>query len=248
MILIKAILFDLDGTLLPLDTELFMQEYLKDFGNYIKKAINPQYFIKSLMASTSAMMADQNPQKTNYQIFWEDFQKHMGTQTNIVAPVMDAFYIEKFKDLVRMTSPNPKQATACVQAALQRGLKIVLATQPVFPLVAILERMRWAGIDTLPWDLITSYEKMHSCKPKASYYQEIACHLHVSPEQCMMVGNDMYDDLSAAKIGMKTYLVTDYLLVHGQNNIQADGRGSLQDFAPWLSAEILKQKELDCQT
>ena len=128
MILIKAILFDLDGTLLPLDTELFMQAYLKDFGNYIKKAINPQYFIKSLMASTSAMMADQNPQKTNYQIFWEDFQKHMGTLTNIVAPVMDAFYIEKFKDLVRMTSPNPKQATACVQAALQRGLKTVSYT------------------------------------------------------------------------------------------------------------------------
>jgi len=105
----------------------------------------------------------------------------------------------------------------------------VLATNPLFPLIAIKERMRWAGVSEFDFALITSYEEMHACKPNLEYYREICAKIKVPARNCLMVGNDVEEDLIAQKIGMQTFLVEDYLLNRHDLPINADYRGSLKE-------------------
>ena len=230
--MLKAVLFDLDGTLLPLDTESFIQAYLREVGQFVQKKFNSWSFIQNLLASTKAMLESRNPDYTNEQVFWQDFGKRLGKDLDEIFPLMEDFYSNQFNDLKKMSNPAPAIAQKAVQAALDRGLKIAVATQPLFPLLAVKHRIRWAGVEDFPWDLITCYEKLHFCKPTAAFYQEVAYLLGLEPEECLMVGNDPKDDLSSAKTGMQTYWVN-----NGQSavpEIEPDGQGSLAEFADWL--------------
>lgn len=124
----------------------------------------------------------------------------------------------------------------CNRSPGRRGLRLVLAINPVFPALAIRERMRWAGIARMPWELITSYENMHSCKPNPEYYREIAASLQLRPEECLAVGNDTVEDLAAAAAGMPVAVIIDYLIDPHLSLSRADWHGTLAAFAAWLPA------------
>ena len=94
--------------------------------------------------------------------------------------------------------------------------------------------MQWAGIDNFSWDLVTTYENSRACKPNPLYFRQIIEEIKVSPEECLMVGNDVQEDLVASTLGMKTFLVTDYLIDRGQPLYQPDHRGSLQDLLSFI--------------
>lgn len=226
--MLQAVLFDLDGTLLPMDHMVFLNEYLKQLSKFVSPVIRPDEFKHALLASTSVMSTNSNQELTNEEVFWQDFQLRLGERIPAVKPFLELFYAEKFRQLSYATRPCP-EARNLVKAALASGLRIALATNPLFPLNAILSRMSWAGVEDLPWDLITSYEIMHFCKPHTGYYREIAAHLGVHPEECLMVGNDIDDDLVAGSLGMKTCLVTDCLLGDPAGVCRADWQGSLQN-------------------
>lgn len=239
--MIKAVLFDLDGTLLPINTNDFMRFYLREFASYLKNEIDGKIFTKNIMDSTCVMMENKNPDLTNEKVFWNDFLKRLGKNSESIIPLMNDFYVKEFPHLVKASSPSPEKAGKIVNTVLEKGLKIALATQPVFPLIAIEHRMSWAGVENFPWKLITSYENMHFCKPTTAYYQEIAYLLGIEPNECLMVGNDIVDDLSSAKIGMKTYLAMDYFIQKDvEEIIEPDGKGSLEDFVDWFNEEIDK--------
>jgi FMN phosphatase YigB (HAD superfamily) len=229
--LLQAILFDLDGTLLPINQKEFLNEYLKALALAISPVIEPDKFIPALMASTSAMAANNNPELTNEEVFWNDFRTRLGdNRLTSIKPLLEVFYAEKFNQLAFVAHPCP-EARIMVEAAIKNGLRIALATNPLFPRNAILSRMSWAGVEDLPWDLITSYENMHFCKPHPGYYHEIAAQLGVRPEECLMVGNNVKDDLIAGSLGMKTYLVTDCLLGDPADIYRADWHGSIRNLA-----------------
>ncbi len=230
--MLKAVLFDLDGTLLPLDTESFIQAYLREVGQFVQKKFNSWSFIQNLLASTKAVLDNRNPDYTNEQVFWQDFGKKLGKDLEEVIPLMNEFYAVQFDELKREAEPAPSIAQKAVQTALDRGFKIAVVTQPLFPLEAVERRMRWAGVAEFPWDLVTCYEKMHFCKPMVAFYQEAAYFVGVNPEECLMVGNHPREDLIAAKAGMQTYWVnTDQSAIP---EIEPNGRGSLAEFADWL--------------
>jgi Predicted hydrolase (HAD superfamily) len=120
-----------------------------------------------------------------------------------------------------------------IESLLAGSKKVIIATNPVFPIKAIQHRLDWAGIGHFPYELITSYEVMHFCKPHPEYYREISDMIGVPPEQCLMVGNDREEDLTAASIGMKTYLVEDGLIDRG-SNLRPDWQGTLSQLAAFL--------------
>lgn len=231
--MLKAVLFDLDGTLLPVDTETFMGEYLKAIGAAVAPVTDPQRFIRALLTGTEAMLTDRNPQLTNFDVFWTDFRPRLKDCIEDLEPVMDRFYAETFPTLRRVVSHNGR-ARKAVMEALNRGFRIALATNPVFPARAIRERMAWAGVDDLPWNLVTAYEDMHFCKPHPEYYLEIAERLKVRPEECLMVGNDTGEDICAAGVGMRACLVTDYLIDSGGNDFRPEWTGPLEELPGWL--------------
>lgn len=210
------LLFDLDGTLLQWDGEAFLDEYMRTIAGAAEGLVDPRHFMKCLWASTQEMVKNRNPGVTNQQAFEDHFFQIVGAAKEDLWPLIDRFYAESFKHLSHhaKNTPLPRKV---VETALQRGFKVVLATNPVFPKVAIMERMRWAGVHDLPFTLITAYEDFHFSKPHQEFYLEVTERIEAKPEQCVMIGNDMQEDMVASTVGMHTFWVKD------QSNDRAEG-------------------------
>ena len=206
--MITAILFDLDDTLLTTNLDTFLPGYFQLLSAKLSALVPPKSLIEALMASTRLMSDPHDPALTNQQVFDADFFPRIGVAESALRPLFEEFYRDDFPRLRSLTSPRP-EARAVVQAAFRCCRHVVIATQPVFPLVAIQQRMDWAGIGDLPYRLVTGYENMHTCKPMPDYYLEIASFLGCPPEECLMVGNDPTQDISPAdRAGMATYWIT----------------------------------------
>ncbi len=239
---IEALLLDLDGTLLDLDIEAFLPHYLAALAPWISPWLEPGDFIRHLLASTGAMMANTDPARTNQDVFMADFFGRTGLDPAELLPVFDRFYREAFPKLAVHARRLPA-ARRLVEAARSRGRQLVIATNPLYPEPAIRERMRWAGVDDFPYALVTSYEHMHACKPHAEYFLEIlerlgaAAGRPVPPEACLMVGDDPQRDLPASAVGIRTwYVVRDGSEPAPEIRARADGWGRLEDLLARVEA------------
>lgn len=234
--MLKAILFDLDGTLLPLDTDRFVHEYTKSLAAHVGHLIPPRLFVEQLLAASRRMIEDTDPSRTNAQVFADHFYTAVGIPEPDLLPVFERYYEQVFPSLSAVGTGLPGPARVIVQAAIDQGYEIVLASNPVFPRVAALERMRWAAIDDLPWRLVTTYEEMHAAKPQPAYYHEIVERLGHRPEECLMVGNDLDEDGVAAKVGMHIFIVTDHLINRQSRPLPVERSGTMAEFGKRLLA------------
>lgn len=220
-----------------MDHKEFISEYLKELSRAVVSVVEPDYFARALRGSIGATIADRSPELTNAEVFWAAFKARLENRTEHIKHLLEQFYTERFPKLGRVARPS-SEARASVEAMLEKGKRIVLATNPLFPLSAIRERMAWARVDDLPWELLTSYEDMHFCKPHPEYYLEIVQKLKVEPGECLMVGNDTREDLVAKNIGMLAYLATDCLIGSTEEAANADGHGSLGNLTDWCSLHL----------
>lgn len=206
---IKAILFDLDGTLLPMDQSVFLREYLKRLAAFVAPyGIAPNTMVEATMGATEFMIRNDGS-RYNKEAFWENFFKMIGEERTELISITDEFYLGQFKEVRNHVGTNP-HARDIVEAAHRNGRMVVLATNPVFPMAAQLERISWIGLEESDFDLITSYDNSKFSKPNPNYYRDICDKIGVAPENCLMIGNDERDDMKAAtEAGMRCYLVTD---------------------------------------
>jgi FMN phosphatase YigB (HAD superfamily) len=179
-----------------------------------------------LLGATRAMWED-HPERTNRDVFHEAFLDLSGVDLDEHWELFEDFYENRFDDLGDGMGPKPG-ARKAVETALELGLKTVVATNPMFPRTAIEKRLGWAGVRDMDYDLVTTYEIMHACKPHPAYYLEIAEMLAVAPEECLMVGDDPQLDLPAREVGMATYYVGDAA------GIEADMQGDLEELSELL--------------
>ncbi len=210
----EAIMFDLDGTLLPMDYDEFTKGYLGLLFRYACPfGYEKESFIAGMWKGVSAM-TNNNGEKTNCEVFWEtfgaiigDYEKARGDEK-----LFDAFYDEGFHAAKAFTGENPR-AREAVLAAREKADKVILATSPLFPMNAVTARLEWIGIDKNDFDLITEYNGFSHAKPNPKYYIEICEKMGLDPEKCLMIGNNVQEDVEgAAAVGMDTYLVTDWLM------------------------------------
>jgi len=225
---IKAILFDLDGTLLPMDQDYFIKQYFKGISTYAAPyGIEPGVLIDATLAGTEAMLINNDGERTNMQAFWDRFFEFIGEERSELIGILDEYYMGGFKLLREFTGENPL-AKAMVEAAHANGRKVVLATNPVFPMAAQLERISWLGLSEKDFDLITGYENSSYCKPNPKYFFEICEQIGVAPENCLMIGNDEGDDMRGAMAaGIESFLVTDHRLMC-DNFVWTGERGSFE--------------------
>lgn len=224
----KAVLFDLDGTLLPLDMDIFMAEYFKKLTADFIEHYPPEEFESYIWEATKAMVKNNQPDKTNQEVFMQTFFPLVKHTEEELIPIFDNFYAAKFNELKQFTSPSPL-ARKIVETLAAKGYRLVLATNPIFPLAATNARMRWAEIADLPWELVTTYENSHFCKPNPAYFAEILRQLNLMPKEVLVVGNDTLEDLAADKLGIKTYLVTDCLIDRGNSPFKPSAVGTMTD-------------------
>jgi HAD superfamily hydrolase (TIGR01662 family) len=224
----KVLLFDLDGTLLPMDTERFVQVYLKALSEEISPYIDPEFFVKALWKGTRAMIENTDPSKTNEAVFKETFIALTKVNEEEFWPILNEFYEKTFPSLSHVCQSTPL-AKQLVEEAIKQGYRVAVATNPVFPKLAIEHRITWAGVDHTLFDLITFYEDCNFTKPHPEYYEMICRRLGVSPKECMMIGNDMQEDISASRVGMKTFLVEGNTIDRGEPVYNPDARGTMEE-------------------
>lgn len=209
--MIKYVLFDLDGTLLPMDQEVFVKDYFKRLS--IKVAplgYEAQGLYTNLWRGVGAMVMNDGHIK-NETVFWKVFESIYGEKVYADIPVFDNFYRVEFQETANACGFNPK-AKQCVDKVKEMGYRVVLATNPIFPAVATESRMRWAGLEPTDFEYYTTYENSCYGKPNLKYYEEILEKIDAKPEECLMVGNDVGEDMVAEKLGMKVFLLTDCLI------------------------------------
>lgn len=209
----KGIFFDLDGTLLPLDLAEMMNSYFRALTIKLSPLADPIAFINALGAGVERMLCNDG-QGTNEQVFLEVFFRHIDRDPSQLLPVFDEFYLNEYRELGRHVVPRP-EARQAVDLAAASGAQVVLATNPVFPRLAVEARLEWAGLAGYPFAAITSYENSCFCKPNPGYYLEILDATGLQGPDCLMVGNDTKEDLVAAELGINTFLLEDFLIDRG---------------------------------
>ena len=230
---IRFVLFDLDGTLLPMDQEKFMQAY---FGGLCQKlaplGYEPRQLIDGIWAGTAAMVRNDGA-CTNEDAFWNTFCALVKPDARRDEPVFDDFYRHEFQQVAQACGCDPA-AAAIVKRLRRKGLKLALATNPIFPAIATQSRMRWAGLDEADFELYTTYENACHCKPNPDYYRDVLAALGAQPEECLMVGNDVGEDMIAARLGMKVFLLTDCLINRKNEDISVYPHGGFAELAAFV--------------
>ena len=218
----KAIMFDLDGTLLPMNQEEFTGGYFKELAKVlIPLGVDGQKLVPVIWAGTKDM-AKNDGTCINKDRFWNRFREEMengaGTDVDVdkCMEATDAFYGNEFHQAKKFTGENPL-AKEAVSVAREKCEKVVLATNPIFPMVGQESRLSWIGLTGKDFDLVTSYETECFSKPNPEYYKRICQKTGLQPEECLMIGNDVKEDMLAAKAaGMDSYLVTDYQILDSE--------------------------------
>ncbi|MDE6294121.1 MAG: HAD family hydrolase [Clostridiales bacterium] len=233
--MIKAILFDLDGTLLPADGDVFTTKYFDALAkHHARHGCDPKLTVDCVWKGTVAMLKNKG-EDTNENVFWRVFEAEFGKNKAEIKPLFDEFYKTDF-DQTKETCGYTDKSNAAVKAAKAHGVPVVLATNPLFPIEAQVKRVMWAGVDPSDFEFITSYENSRYCKPRLEYYIDIADKLGVRPKECLMIGNDTSDDMTAAKIGMKVFLITDFLINKSEIDISAFPHGDAGKLVEFLKA------------
>lgn len=230
--MIKAILFDLDGTLLPMDQELFIKAYLGGLAKYMAPhGYDPDSIVKSIWAGTRAMIANDGS-RTNEEVFWDTFCAICKPDAREDEPLFQRFYETDFQSVQHVCGFEPRAAQT-IREIRAMGYRTILATNPLFPPIATHSRIRWAGLQTDDFEWITTYNNSGSCKPNLQYYREILQKRGLNAEECLMVGNDADEDMIAAGLGMKVFLLTPCLINKSGVDISGFPQGSfgeLMDF------------------
>ena len=231
---LNAILFDLDGTLLPMDQDLFMNYY---FGELVKKMVpfgyNKDTLAKDVWDGTKAMVMNDGS-RTNAEAFWDRFCELTGKDCRKDEPIFESFYKNEFCKAKDACQPTPA-AKEVIDLIKTSGKRIILATNPMFPSVATENRIGWAGLSTEVFELITTYENCHYFKPNPKYYLEIMKKTGLSPEECLMVGNNAAEDMIAETLGMKVFLLTDCLINEKNADISKYPQGGFEELKEYLS-------------
>lgn len=228
----KVILFDLDGTLLPMDAGRFDKLYFELLVKEWSKFGYEQKRLLEVIKNGLEKMVANDGSKTNEEVFWDYFVGVYGEAVKD-RPYFDAFYRDCY-DKLKQTCGYLKEANDVVKYLKSKGYRLALTTNPVFPAIATRKRIKWAGLDINDFEIVTTYEDYHYCKPNSKYFQEVIDKLGVKAEDCIMVGNDMIEDLCAEELGIQMFMVIHNLINRTNKDVSEYPNGNLQDFLNYL--------------
>ena len=236
---LTTVLFDLDGTLLPMDTDAFVRLYAGLMGKkLVPLGYDPDALLKAIWGGITAMVRNDGT-RLNREVFWDAFRAVFGEKADRDRAEIDDFYRTHFPG-VRASCGFTPMAKAAVEKCGALGLRVALATNPVFPAAATYQRIGWAGLTPEDFELVTTYENSSSCKPNLLYYKEVMEKLGVQPEECLMVGNDVVEDMVARKLGMRVFLLTPCMLNKYNEDIDQFPHGDFPELLTWLEKMALE--------
>ena len=238
----NTVLFDLDGTLLPLDMKEFTDTYMFLLKNrLLSSGYDADDIIEGIWAGTEAMISNDG-MITNEECFWKTFGNHITKgegkldtkfKRKLEKEILK-FYKEDFGVARYITHPTDV-AAECIRILKEKGYQVVVATNPVFPEVAITERLEWAGLEPEDFSMITTYENSCYSKPNPNYYRFLLKVLDKDAEDCLMVGNDVHEDMCAREIGIDVFLMEDYVVNEYNEDVFDLKKGNWNLFREYIS-------------
>jgi FMN phosphatase YigB (HAD superfamily) len=241
---LKALLLDLDDTLLGNPMETFIPAYFSALTGFITEIQPPERLIEQLLIATRTMDGNDGTGPTNEEVFAAAFYPALGAPREELEPLFERFYAEAFEGLRGLTRAR-SSAPRILEWASQRGLQVVIATNPMFPRTAIEQRMEWAevGVDSFTYDLVTSYENSHATKSSPAYYREILDVLERRPDECLMVGDRWdWDVVQAAEVGIPGYWIADAGAQPPTAGGAVVGQGTLGEFCESARSGSLEER------
>lgn len=245
-----TLLFDLDDTLLENDIESFLPNYLGAFAKEVAPHVEPDLFIKALLAGTREMVNNQRPDCRLKEVFEATFFQALKVNPSEFQIIADRFYSQVFPTLRDLTQPRP-EAIQLVEEAQARGYKIVIATNPLFPRTAILQRLAWANLPVEKYDfeLITSYEIFHFTKPDPHYFAEILARIGWPSSPAVVIGDDLERDISASRhLGLAAFWIEQEGITPPDGSKAPSASGGLEDVLPWLDNTPMENLQPDYTT
>ncbi len=228
--MISSILFDLDGTLLQMDQDEFVKAYFTALYSYFSKTDYDENVILAGVKKGTQAMYGNDGSLSNEALFWNVFHSVTKIAKEEIEAKFTQFYLTEFPKIKTSTALN-KNAKECIQILKEKNIRLILATNPLFPAVATRQRIEWANLNPDDFEWITTYENSSICKPNPAYFKEILDTLHLDKEECFHVGNDAYEDGCIESLGISCYLVTDNLI--NRQNLDLDTlhwHGSFEEF------------------
>lgn len=233
---ITTVLFDLDGTLLPMDQDVFVKNYFTRIaGKLAPHGYDPEKLVQTIWRGTGAMVKNDG-NCTNEEAFWKVAVSVYGEQILKDKYLFDEFYETEFDKIKEVCGFHPS-AAKIVGRLQNAGYRVALATNPIFPARATQWRIQWAGLRPEDFLLYTTYENSCYCKPNLRYYQEVLDKLGVRPEECLMVGNDVGEDMVAQELGMQVFLLTDCVINRESADISCWPNGDFDALETFLEGE-----------
>ncbi|HJW82808.1 MAG TPA: HAD family hydrolase [Anaerolineae bacterium] len=230
---LKAVLFDLDDTLLENDMSRFGPAYSALLGRSFAPLISPDVMLPALRQSIGAVLRHDDPAVTN----GEKFERELSTRTGLSAVTLraglDRFCAEDFPRLRALTRPRA-EASQVVRQARLRGWNVALATNPMFPASATLQRVEWAGLDERDFDAISTQDNSHACKPNPAFFLALLRAIGAAPGETLMVGDDWRLDIAPAiELGLKTFWIRNRDDAHPDGSRPPDAIGTWKEFVSW---------------
>jgi FMN phosphatase YigB (HAD superfamily) len=242
-----TLLLDLDDTLLDTNMDAFIPAYFKALSGALADRVSPEIMLPALMGGTKAMMLNTDPSLTLREVFDAFFFPNLGLDRTVLQAAIDEFYDTTFPSLGSLTHQVP-EAIRLVDWAFEKGYRVAIATNPLFPLRAIQHRLRWAGLppEKYPFALVTSYETLHFTKETVAYYPEVLAQLGWPEDPVVMVGDDIEREVKPTQAaGVPVFWVRK----NGDTSADIDvPQGSLESFRGWLEKTDLETLKLSFET
>lgn len=225
--MIRALLLDLDGTLLDLDGNDFLDDYCEAVAEWMTPLVTPARFLDLLMAAAIPTVVTEHPGRSNREVLWQALADALEIPRDRLESRFQTFMASDLTKIFPGGGPRPG-AHRLITEARRLGLKIAVATMPIYPRKVVDERLRRAGLDQLPWDAVATQD-MQSVKPHPTYFLELARTLQTDARYCLMVGDDYFQDIPARNTGMHTFYVGPQMV-----GLDPGPKGSLDDLADCL--------------
>ena len=238
--MLKAVFFDLDGTLLYMDEPKFLEIYFEAMERWIKsKGLDAEKIIEGTKVGTRAMFKNDG-HLTNERVFFDAFENYMGEASEEVLNALDTYYDSAFEETFASCKPN-HESKGIVRFCREAGLKVILSTNPLFPKVATIKRMAISNLYEEDFDLVTTYENSSFCKPDPRYFHEIMERFNLEKDEVIVFGNNTYDDGECALMaGLKCYIIESENLIENEKSTHNFERIKITDVIDVVNENINK--------
>ncbi len=221
---VRAVFFDLDGTLLNIQMNAFVPQYLQRVAACFGDLVAPEQMVDVLLETTWQLLHADDGSRTNEQTYLDTLRQRLAVGPELYRSRLQVFLSEGLPQLSGYVRPLPL-ARKILQQCFDRDLSVVLATNPVFPRPVVDARLRWGGLIDFPFTWVSSYENSRYCKPNPRYFSALLAELQLDPACVIMVGNDTEHDLAARQIGISTFLVDTWMENRCGDDFVTDFRG-----------------------